>query len=63
MRELEASGIKREEITSAMIEGVITRSMTGASNAAAGERVPIEGHVVRPPHPDMPTVSQPVPRT
>jgi hypothetical protein len=58
MRELEASGIKREDITSAMIEGVITRGMTGGPRESG--RVPIEGHIVRPSHPDLPIVSEPV---
>jgi hypothetical protein len=60
MRELEASGVKREEITSAMIEAVITRGMTGDKREP--ERVPIEGHVVRPSHPDLSLVPEPVSR-
>ena len=58
MRELEASGIKREDITPAMIEGILTRGASGGT-----ERAAIEGHVVRSAHPDLPPVPQPVPRT
>lgn len=58
MRELEASGVRREDITPAMIEGIVARTMTGEPPREP-DRAAIQGTVIAKTNPDLPTVPEP----